>query len=251
MATELRLGAVQESMLGVREYLGLSQSQYGGNFVEGVQAIVRELETYGERSDVVNLRYILSGIARDPQWIPQHAVPWRAHRPRGLRLRALVDFVNHPHSVRAKLTAENVLALRLYTSDTFRLINRFLRSPARRHPLAMTVMHLTEGICKLRIVNLDSLEPGKLHTLWRGVKDKVVPKGFGRRGGTELACMSTTASKAVAVKYAASETPLLFEMHVKPIQMGSSLQYLSVFPKEEEYLYPALTYLDPGQGRAL
>uniref|UniRef100_A0A7S4NVV3 Mono(ADP-ribosyl)transferase n=1 Tax=Guillardia theta TaxID=55529 RepID=A0A7S4NVV3_GUITH len=257
VAAELKLGAVQESTLGVRHFLGLSQSEYGELLVDGVAGIVREIEEHGEQSDIDNLRYILAGTAGDEKWIPPHVKAQLASRQyhggaieeedydylhRGMTLE---DFLHHPHSVRAKLSKENVLALRLYTSDTFRLINKYLRAPIKRHPLAMTVMYLTEGICKLRIVNLDNLEPGRRYTLWRGVKDKVVPREFGLRGGTEFACMSTTACKAIADKYAASETPLLFEIQVKPIQMGSSLQFLSVYPKEEEYLYPALTYLDP------
>ena len=82
--------------------------------------------------------------------------------------------------------------------------------------------------------------------LYRGIRDLAVDSpSFMKVGGTELACMSTTRSKQVAQAYAASRCPLLFRSSTRRLGRGCSLAFLSVYPKEEEYLYPPLTYLQP------
>ena len=69
---------------------------------------------------------------------------------------------------------------------------------------------------------------------------------FGRKGGTELAPMSTTTDLQVAAKYARSGTSLLFKITLDNfMQYGAELKWLSAFPNEEEVLYPPLTYLQP------
>ena len=67
----------------------------------------------------------------------------------------------------------------------------------------------------------------------------------GRKGGTELAPMSTSRSKSVAFKYASSRAPLVFKYKTRGLGRGCSIGYLSLYPKEEEYLYPPLTFLRP------
>ena len=73
--------------------------------------------------------------------------------------------------------------------------------------------------------------------------DAKVLDEFKRVGGTELAPMSTSASKAVAFSYAQSDTPLVFKYECKGLTRGCSIDFLSVYPGEEEYLYPPLTYI--------
>ena len=57
--------------------------------------------------------------------------------------------------------------------------------------------------------------------------------------------MSTSRSKSVAFKYASSQSPLVFKYKTRGLGRGCSIGYLSLYPKEEEYLYPPLTYLLP------
>eukprot|EP00961_Rhodomonas_salina_P080887 1087979-Rhodomonas_salina.1 len=57
--------------------------------------------------------------------------------------------------------------------------------------------------------------------------------------------MSTTTDKHVALKYAGAESPLVFKYKTRGLGRGVSIRYLSVYPKEEEYLYPPLTFLQP------
>ena len=66
---------------------------------------------------------------------------------------------------------------------------------------------------------------------------------FMQKGGTELAPMSTSKSQSVAFKYAASKCPLVFKYKTRSLQKGCSIRYLSLYPKEEEYLYPPLTFV--------
>ena len=81
--------------------------------------------------------------------------------------------------------------------------------------------------------------------LYRGMKDMCIDLAkFKKVGGVELAPMSTSNLKSVASIYAAgSQGGLLFEYETQGKSMGVSIQYLSVYPKEQEFLYRPLTFL--------
>jgi len=57
--------------------------------------------------------------------------------------------------------------------------------------------------------------------------------------------MSTTATKEVALKYASSERPLMFRYLTRGNNRGVSIQFLSLFPGEDEYLYPPVSHYQP------
>ena len=57
--------------------------------------------------------------------------------------------------------------------------------------------------------------------------------------------MSTSAKKEVALSYAESRCGLLFQYKTRGLGRGVALSFLSCYPKEEEYLYPPMTYLQP------
>eukprot|EP00961_Rhodomonas_salina_P173436 2338957-Rhodomonas_salina.1 len=57
--------------------------------------------------------------------------------------------------------------------------------------------------------------------------------------------MSTSEEVEVACRYANSTFPLVLRCHARGLDRGVSIQYLSVFPKEKEFVYPPLTYLVP------
>ena len=80
-------------------------------------------------------------------------------------------------------------------------------------------------------------------TLWRGMANVHVLEEFKTSGGTELAPMSTSASKSAAFGYAKSEVPLVFRYDTKGLTRGASINYLSVYPGEDEFLYRPLTYI--------
>ena len=82
--------------------------------------------------------------------------------------------------------------------------------------------------------------------LWRGMRQVRTSAEFESVGGSELGVMSTTSILDVAVKYAASEKPLLLKLSSSSfMNRGASLEFLSAFPTESEYVYPPLTFLEP------
>jgi hypothetical protein len=169
----------------------------------------------------------------------------------GNKGKKLRDFHNDLASVLAGLFIYEVLILRLYTSSTYRLFNTPMRSlftpdgQKLRHPLRFTIYVLTEGVKKLRAVEAkcDPKEFNSTQHLWRGMKNMKVDEIFMSVGGTEMAVMSTTSDKEVAVKYAKSESALVFKYTTLGLTRGVKIQFLSLYPKEVEYVYPTLTFL--------
>eukprot|EP00966_Prymnesium_polylepis_P151910 3509245-Prymnesium_polylepis.1 len=68
----------------------------------------------------------------------------------------------------------------------------------------------------------------------------------GKPGGTELAPMSTTSSLKVAMRFSASAgQSVLLRLRTNSFIQRSQIRFLSVYPEENEYLFPPLTYLQP------
>ena len=179
-------------------------------------------------------------------------------------------FLTHKEAQDAKLSEAEVFALRLYTTLVYKYMNGPLRDDARYKrlepcPLAVTTYFAEEGIKKLRALHADDSEeeggedgskvsdeeggedaPKVLRVLWRGMRNVKISEDFEKKGGTELAFMSTTADLSVAVRYSLSHHSLLLKIVVPDfMSLGAELQWLSVFPAEAEVLYPPLTYLRP------
>jgi len=158
----------------------------------------------------------------------------------------LADFAACKDAKTAELTIYEVAALRYYTSPAFRWLNNPLRRKIKPVPLPATTLFIYDALKKLRAVHLVSAKKFKARYLWRGMKDRGVSKEFLMLGGTELACMSTSKSLPVVAGYASSRTPLLFRIKVEsPMDLGAEIDWCSVFPGEEEVLYPPLTFLKP------
>jgi hypothetical protein len=162
----------------------------------------------------------------------------------------LADFVAAPNSREAELEEAHVLALRLYTTKAFLLINNPLRDGRHKrgeaHPLPVTVAFLAEAIRRLRAVGAKQANAHSPVVLYRGLTDRTVPPAFFKEGGTEYAPMSTTNDLSVAVRYSASRSSVLLRMVTKSfIERGADISYLSAFPCEAEVLFPPLTYLKP------
>jgi len=171
-------------------------------------------------------------------------------------------FCKHKHSVESGLSDAQVLALRLYTTAAYKYLNTPLRDQSEErgpHPMPATVTFLSEGIKKLRTVEAVAAEKGKKskqthRDLWRGMRGLVVDKHFMADGGTEQAPMSTTDDLKIAVQYSSgTNQALLFKLSTSSfMQRGADLQYLSAFPKEKEFLFPPLTFMQPtGRKRKL
>jgi hypothetical protein len=163
----------------------------------------------------------------------------------------LDDFVKHPVAVAAGLKKAHVLALRLYTSNSYDRINGPLRggcSSGNPHPYAATVYYIHSGIMKLRATRAAAHATAH-RTFWRGLTDMSVAEEFLKQGGTEMACMSTTEYLAVARKFAKVgkvANPLLIKVESNSLMnCGADISWLSMYPEEAEVLFPPLTFLRP------
>ena len=72
---------------------------------------------------------------------------------KGRRGETLVDFFSSEQARKCNLSIEEVAALRLYTTSTYKLINNPLRDRVMPHPLAITTFYLYGGLKKLRGLN--------------------------------------------------------------------------------------------------
>jgi hypothetical protein len=192
-----------------------------------------------------DLNYVLNGTSSEAEFS-------NGIRDQGRPGKKLEDFHAMRQARDAGLSEEEVAALRFYTSHSFDAINVPLRDTNRTvaHPLSATTMNIANGIKKLRALDASTAAAVQEKILWRGFKDLNVDDAFETDGGTELAPMSTTADLAIAVQYATrrgqSDSSLMFRIVTdNNLQRGAYLKWLSMFPSEDEILFPPLTYVQP------
>ena len=118
-----------------------------------------------------------------------------------------------------------------------------------RHPLSAITLNIHSGIKKLRAVKASEGTATEKQVFWRGFRDTMIASDFQSGGGTELAPMSTSRNVEVAVGYAsrgAQTGGLLMKLNTdNQLQRGADVKWLSVFPGEDEVLYPPLTFMQP------
>ena len=227
---QIRLGQPEDSTHGVEVLLGVTDAMLAHFYQDPVGAIQREFATHGSAADQENLRCVQHGLQR-PGWSSAAT---------------LESLLAHPNATTAKLQAQHVLALRLYTTSSYARINDPLRRdpPQRPHPFAATTLFIDKAIKMLRAVAASLPNAHTALVYWRGMKDLGLTMEFLQKGGTEFACLSTSASQEVAVSFAASSLPLVFKFATKDFtSRGANIGWLSVYPNEQEALYPPLTYL--------
>ena len=229
---QIRLGKGSDAAHGIKVLLGVSDAIIGTYLQQHEAAIEQEFTAHGTAEDKANYRCVLAGT-RIPGW----ACP-------GISVDSLLA---HASAQTAKLGRHHIIALRLYTTSSYSRINDPLRAdpPHRPHPFAATTYFISDGIRLLRAVAANRPDAYIERILWRGLKDVGITGQFMTEGGTDYACVSTTASQEVAVlNFAASSLPLVFRIVTKNcINRGADISFLSVFPNEQEFLYPPLTYL--------
>jgi hypothetical protein len=164
----------------------------------------------------------------------------------------LADFCKLDMAQQARLKIWHVASLRIYTSFLFKLMNNPFRDAANRdgfvctHPLPATMMFIDEALRMLRSVHAGNDNPNAPLEFWRGIKDMEVSKDFLKRGGTELACMSTSTDSAIVGMYALSRQPLILRIKASSfMSMGADISGFSLYASEKEVLFPPLTYLKP------
>jgi hypothetical protein len=261
-ARKISVGTCAVSAEGLRSAVGLQDDTVLANMMKDPEHTIEcEILIAGDKDDIDNFYSVKYGTSGDDKDIPDHVkLSFQTGKYHGGDIKKeeydtgndgkkLADFHKHEASVLAGLLIWHVLVIRLYTSSSFKLFNTPLRSlltndgqTKSQHPLRFTVYYLTEGIKKLRAVEAkrDPVGYNAPMELWRGMADMEVDvEGpLLSQGGTEMAVMSTTCDKEVALKYARSQRPLLFKYKTFGLSRGVSIQFLSFYPKEVEYVYP-------------
>ncbi len=253
------------SARGLRSAVGLDDDHVLANMLKDPDHTLEcEILVSGDKDDIDNFYSIKKGTSGNWDDMPDHVKHSiqtgkyhggnfsQADYDTGNTGKKLKDFHKHEISVLAGLIIWHVLVIRLYTSSSFRLFNAPLRSlltnngqTKSQHPLRFTVYMLTEGIKKLRAVEAER-DPVGYNTekeLWRGMADMEldVQGPFLSQGGTEMAVMSTTCDKEVALSYSrtgSGQHPLVFKYKTFGLSRGVLIQFLSLYPKEVEYVYP-------------
>jgi len=298
----------------LKECLGLEDDyDFGELFKNPLKSMKDEFLKNGSERDIANFNYVTTGIARADGDIPQHVKETflvgryhggtivQADYDTGHDQMDLDDFVNHGTSRAAGLKRHHVVAVRMYTSDSYVLFNGPIRKGTKPHPIKFTMYMLDEALKKLRKVEAKADPEAYAQTLflWRGMKDMHMDmEKFQKVGGTEvrthahahavtnagthahtvththnhtfvltsmrvhkethnctyvytyahihtqMAPMSTTVSREIANMYAQGRSGgMLFRFATKSRSKGVSIDYLSLYPKEKEFLYPPLTGL--------
>jgi hypothetical protein len=117
--------------------------------------------------------------------------------------------------------------------------------PFCKFPFCTTLHALNSAIIKLSRTQ-------RSERVFRGAAGGVLPAEFWKpnkqnvRGGIELAFMSTTTDRDIALHYGgaanASDKPsIIFEMQMGMIDRGAPVQWCSQFPEEAEILFAPLT----------
>ena len=265
-AVKLILGRPDQSDL--KHELGLEDDdEFGSLMRDPLQSMEQEWRSNGEPTDIANFTYIAKGRARNPDDIPEHTKqelanpsqdgPTESDFDAGHDGMTASDFQNLDESKTAGLRKHHVVAVRLYTSNSYPLFNKPMREGKKPHPIRVTMYVLDEALKKMRKVEARQNPEGYTQTkiLWRGMKDRDLDLDeFKRLGGTELAPMSTTLKRSVAERFARGDQGgLIFRYTTKAHSKGVCIDFLSLYPKEVEYMYPPLTNLtfdENAQGEA-
>ena len=258
---KLHLGSSADSDL--REFIGLNDDcEFSKMIRDPMMAMAEEWMQHGSDADKANWHYVTKGTARDWRDIPQHVKDtFEAGQYHGGTIQeneydeghddmTMDDFVDHEISKLAGLKTYHVAVLRMYTSCSYRRFNGPLRcgGPGNPHPFKANVYIIDEAIKKLRKVQAKQDPEAYAMTmkLYRGMADMEMDlEEFKRVGGNELAIMSTSGSEEIALSYARTGkvSGMMFVMSTTGASRGVRLQYLSLYPKENEFLFPPLTNL--------
>ena len=190
-ATTLTLGNPQDSDL--RQLIGLDDDDFfGSSMMDPVKAMKNEWHEHGSEEDKANWRYVVEGLACDPNCIPKHVQESEKFKAAefdiGHKGWKLQQFLELDASKKAGLKKQHVIALRLYSSSSFGLFNKAMREKTNPHPIRVTVYVLHDALKKLRKVAAteNPSEYNKVKILYRGMKDmKLDFAEFVRIGGTE------------------------------------------------------------------
>jgi hypothetical protein len=169
----------------------------------------------------------------------------------------------------AGLTRPQIIAIILYTGPMFQIYNGVLR----RFGHCGVVDEGTQPVTIMeRCVQHDNSYPSTVHCLvsgikklqqaagpehnrgwlYRGLSGGQLPASFRKRGFAEWAFMSTTKDLSVAVDYSGAKqgkAATVLKIEMSDVDAAVGIKELSQYPREEEWLWNVLTYLQYLEGR--
>jgi len=218
-----------------------------------------------------------------------YAGEWSTENPAGRERVPIEKLMEVELAQRSGLTQEEVIALRLYTGPMYMFYNRVLRELLRRFrerekelqeqfeqskdarggggvkphgvlpgsgdggdvKYRTTIHMISSGIVKLA----EAMERPQTRKIYRGLSGMKLPDCFytedelGWKGAVEVAFMSCTLKREVALQYLGSgKMPIMFEIETSQIDRGGDLSWCSQYPAEAEVLLPPLSNLEVTSG---
>ena len=238
--------APEEALWGIWAALGITEGsdQQRAILADGVAEIKREWGKNCDSDDHARFKYVFDMRARYVEHDDELGNGGK--RDVGHDGMTLADFCAKSEALEAGLGMAHVLALRLYTSNSFYRVNSPLREGTKRHLFAATAFYIHDAITKLS----RSSTVAQPTIFYRGLENMTVSGAFMSAGGTERGCMSTTTNRRVAeekfAKAGVRPNPLLLKIVTSTSRcVGASVRWLSMYPEEDEMLFPPLTFLRP------
>jgi hypothetical protein len=255
-AKDFILGEPIVAALGLEDYM---KKGFGDYWVHP--------DTVDQAVAAIETEFRLHGTAEDREWfdyIMNHPASERkchqGTRDKGrdpITLTGDKGFSSKEEAIIANLNLAHVLALRLYTSPVYKSLNDPLRSyrcdsdgkviaMKAPHRFPVTVSYIRQAILKLRAVETKRGTQGKLFVMWRGNQNLIVSQDYLERGGVETGIISASLKLETSVQYSYSSCPVIFKIITRSfMERGAFLEWLSVFPEEQECCFPPLTFFSP------
>jgi len=244
----LSFGDVSDFRAGLDEFLGLPED----NILEAMRAEHNDPEpflasNYGTSTDAATEFEFVVAPVPGKQYPNESAQGGDGAQG---RVRTSMEELLQAHATReARLTLEELIALRLYTGPMYEQYNSVMRRRPENPPYRNTMLMLMSGIVKLSQVT--AITPDR--KTYRGLTGMSLPENFlrrdafGFRGGVKWGFMSTSSARDLAVQYSTASTatlPILFECDVGQVDRGADLKFLSQYPRESEILFPPMSNLE-------
>jgi hypothetical protein len=165
----------------------------------------------------------------------------------GMRLHDFTEQVNSllkKHGSDSRVTDAQVLALRLYTSSTFRRLNTSLRDKGQNKTKGDLKFKACVQFARTCVLALQAVPREKTST-FRGATGYLSHAFQGDGMGMDYAFFSTSLNEQTAAEFAGSaDHSILFEIEYLRGCPGADCSMLSLYPGEKEVLFPPCTGLN-------
>lgn len=239
--------------LGLTKLLGADDESYKSLIgSKAIRKIVDEFEVYAKTHSSDESAYFEEVENTSIKYLDiVNGVIDGTYRNPGCRwpLPSLQELMRDSKVIKSGLEDHHVLAIRIYTTACYIPINRPFRTdenkphPELPHPFAGTMFYITDALKMLRIKSgANHVDHCTFKEYWRGIRNRFLPRDF--VNGTEMSCMSTSNKKEKALEFVDDGGFILRIACNDYYARGQSIKYISVYPTEDEILYPPLTYLN-------